>query len=87
MRATPVRPEEHVHYSTVFDDFLSYLMQARPKGWTVEEALAFASRKMNDGTTYMDKFVKAVAEMGYHGEGAQVHASTWVEMGRDRLAP
>ena len=87
MRTTPERPEEHTHYKTVFNGFLSYLKEARPKGWVVEEVSAFAFRRLPDGPTYMESVVRVATEMGYYVEGAHMQANTWVNMDRDRLLP
>lgn len=84
MRSDRKKPMEHAQYNTVFGDFVEYLVRVRPKGWIVEEVVAFASRKHTNNQTFLEVFVDEAKQMGYYIEAVKMEASTWVETERDR---
>ena len=78
-------PAQHPAFSIIFEDWFSYLKFRRPRGFIVEEVETFATAVDGQGVSFLARFCKMCAKLGYEVRVLKCDHGIWVEISRVRV--
>ena len=77
--------QKHSRFETLWEDFISYMLEVKPGGGILEEVQGFDHVVPGESDSAADKMVSHLSDMGYAVTKIRVNASMFFKIPRDRL--